>query len=281
MMTYLETKLNEVRARGEGVLSISLAPNGVREFDRLLEPIDYLLGAGMNQLLIISYLPTVQKLCNLAPAEQRFVNRESAKGSYQDMVFDNLAAIHAKHPDLPLITTPMLGDMIAYGQRRYVERAIACGVVGWDTCNYTTIPDPTGIRRMVQEKGAGFLGAVWSNMIDINRPEDRKLIRDTVVCSSGELFVVPAVPGSSDGLDGRYVKPVVDYIREVQDELGHRYPLIGIGGIATAKDAYEMVKVAGVDGVHFSSGYMKRVIAGQSVEEITAFLRDVKDAMRG
>lgn len=280
-MTYLETKLNEVRARGEGVLSISLAPNGAHEFERLLEPIEYLLEAGMNQLLIISYLPTVQKLCNLAAAEQMFVNRESVKGSYQDMVFDNLDAIHARYPDLPLITTPMLGDMIAYGQRRYVKRAAACGVVGWDTCNYTTIPDPTGIRRMVEETGAGFLGAVWSNMIDINRPEDRKLIRDTVACSSGELFVVPAVPGSSDGLDGKYFKPVVDYIREVQDELGHRYPLIGIGGIATAKDAYEMVQVAGVDGVHFSSGYMKKVIAGQSPAEITAFLRDVKAAMKG
>ncbi len=279
-MIFLEKKLTEVREQGEGILSISLAPNGVHDFDQLFGPIDYLLEAGMNQLLIISYLPDVMKLSSLAVAEQQFVLRGAAKGTYMDVAFDNLAAIHAKYPELPLVTTPMLGDMIAYGQQRYVNRAVESGVSGWDTANYLAIPDPTGIRRMVQEKGMGFIGAIWSNAIDINNPEHRKLIRETVRVASGELFVVPAKPGSSNGLDGNIVKPVVDLIREAQAEFNHNYPLIGIGGIATAADAYQLVQVAGIDGVHFSSGYMKRVFAGQSVEEIQGFLREVKAAMK-
>ncbi len=127
----------------------------------------------------------------------------------------------------------------------------------------------------------GFICAVFSNMLDINDSEDRKTIRGLVEASSGELFVVPAVPGTADGLKGEYVKPVVEYIREVQDEIGHRIPLIGIGGIASAEDAYEMVRVAGMDGIHFSSAYMKRLQAGMPEEEVIEWLKVVKKAMQG
>lgn len=278
-MIYLEKKLKEVRAKGEGILSISLAPDGSHDFTDLISSTEYLLEAGMNQLLLISYIPDVMVLSDLAPAEQEAVLIGQANGSYREMVFDNLEAVHGKYPDLPLIVTPMLGDMIGYGMRRFVKRAAECGVSGWDTANYRAIEDLAGCRKMVEEEGMGFICAITTNGIDLSRKEHRELIRETVKRSTGEIFLVPAQPGSTNGISGEYARPYVELIRETQEEMGHRCPIIGIGGITDASDAAELVHTAGVDGVHFSTAYLKKKFAGTPTEEIKNWLFEIKRAM--
>lgn len=279
-MIYLEQRLNTVRNNGEGILSLSLAPNGTHDFSDVLSSAEYLVAAGLDQLLLITYDPDVMILSDLAPAEQEYVIRGKRNGCYKDMAFDNITAIRRQYPDLPLIMTPMLGDLLSYGMERFVKKAAACGVNGWDTCNYRAVTDPVGFRRLAEQEGMGFICAISAGGVDLQNPEQKELFEKTVLASSGELFLVPAVPGSSDGISGKTIKPYVDLIREIQARANRHFPIIGIGGITTVQDVYEVVRVAGADGVHFSSAYMKKKFRGDSLESIRKWLAEAKTAMR-
>jgi len=279
-MTYLENRMKEIRRTGEGILSLSLAPSGVRDYSDLWYSTGYLKEAGMSQLLIISFVPDSMKLNGLALAEQRMVAEEMAKGSYRDMVFDSFAAVRGKFPDLPLIATPLLGDVLCYGMGRFIQKAKAAGVNGFDVATYQTIEDAAGYRARVEEAGLAFICALGANGLELDNPLHRKTMEGVVRVTSGELFFVPGAPGNNRPLSGAAVKNLVDFIRELQDKYHNRCPIISIGGVTTPGDAYEMVRIAGTDGVHFSSAYMKRRFNGQSREEIQAWIREVKKAMQ-
>ena len=110
---------------------------------------------------------------------------------------------------------------------------------------------------------------------------DHSLVDGLVRVTSGELFLVPAIPGSGDGIDGEKVRPYVRAIREMQVKNDNICPIIGIGGISTAEDARQLVHTAGVDGVHFSTAFMKRIFAGETYPYIRDWLKLVKTAMQG
>lgn len=279
MMTYLERKHRETRQTGEGLLSITLTPEGSRNFIPLLSTVDYLMDAGLNQLILIGCMPEVVNLRMMVPAEERQFMVGLKNGSYAEMFFDSIAAIKERYPNLPVIVNPVLGDAVFYGMQRYINRCAAIGVNGWDCCTYPTIADPIQYRAMVQKAGIGFIISIGVAGLCLDHAEHRKMVEDAVKAASGELFFVPLQPGTKGAIKGSEIKRYVDFIREIQDKCGNHCPIVSIGGINTPEDAYEVVRVAGTDGVHFSSAYLKRKFT-QSQEEIQMWLREVKAAMR-
>ncbi len=278
--TFLEKKHKETIAKKEGILSISLAPNGARDYEDVLNSVQYLTEAGMNQLLMLSYLPDAMKLAEIAPAERKLLLQGIQNGSYREMFFDNAKAVKNRYSDLPLVATPMLGDVLCYGLERYIKKAAQVGVNGWDSAHYQAITDPVGYRKLVEKENMAFICAINAGAININDSTQRKVLEDIIRVTTGEVFFVPAKPGTSNVLKGQPIKGMVDFIRELQDKFNNHCPIISIGGITTPEDAHEVVQVAGTDGVHFSSAYMKRRFSGQSKEEIQAWLKEVKQAMR-
>ncbi len=279
-MIYLEKKLKETIAQKEGILSVSLAPNGSRDYKDLLDSVSYLIEAGLTQLMMLSYVPDAMKLSEIAPFERRLLLKGIQYGSYRDMFFDNAKAVKEKFSDLPLIATPMLGDVLCYGLKRYITKAAQVGVNGWDSAFYQAVDDPTGYRKLVEEANMGFICAIGSGGLDLDNTDHCKILDAIVKVTSGELFFVPAQPGTANSLKGAPIKKYVDYIHDLQEKNNNHCPIISIGGISSAEDAYEVVKVAGTDGVHFSSAYIKRRFSGQSKKEIQTWLKEVKQAMK-
>ena len=143
--------------------------------------------------------------------------------TFHDLYRNNLIRGEYKDKRRPILINNWEATYFDLNEEKIValaQKAADIGVSGWDTANYLAVSDPIGLRKMVQDRGMGFICAVFSNMLDIDSPEDRETIRNIVKASSGELFVVPAVPGTSDGLKGKYVRPYVEFIREVQEEAG-------------------------------------------------------------
>lgn len=279
-MTYLEKKLQETIAKKEGVLSVSLAPNGIGDYKDLLDSVSYLTEAGLTQLMMLSYVPDAMKLSEIAPSERRLLLEGIQGGSYRDMFFDNAQAVKEKFSDLPLVATPMLGDVLCYGLKRYIKKAAQVGVNGIDSAHYQAVDDPIGYRKLVEEANMGFICAIGAGGLDLDNTDHCKMLDVIVKITSGELFFVPAQPGTSSSLKGAPIKKYVDFIRELQEKNNNHCPIISIGGISSAEDAYEVVQVAGTDGVHFSSAYMKRRFSGQSKKEIQTWLKEVKQAMK-
>ncbi len=280
-MLFLTEKLNEVINRGEGILSASLAPYSSRNYERLNDEVNLLLEGGLNQLLIIHYVPENMKLAEIAPLERKFVLRNyKEEEAYTDMGFDNIAEIHRNHPDLPIIDTPHFSATVTYGVERFIRKCEKVGVAGWDSVGYQVVEDPCGYRKKVEKHNIGFIGCVSYGGLDLNNEEHRQRVDRMVKASSGELYVVPAVPGSSDGIKGELVRPVIQYIRESMVRQNNLQPIVCIGGIASPEDAYQCVQVAGANGVHYSSAFMKKVVEGESRENIVAWLRETKAAMK-
>ncbi|NMC64312.1 MAG: hypothetical protein GYA55_14200 [SAR324 cluster bacterium] len=278
--TFLEKKLKETIEKKEGILSISLAPNGIRDYEEVLNSVQYLTEAGMNQLLMLSYIPDAMKLAEIAPSERKLLLQGIEKGSYRELFFDNAMAVKKRFSDLPIVATPMLGDVLCYGLERFIKKAARVGVNGWDSAHYQAIADPVGYRKLVEKENIAFICAINAGGVDINNSDHRNTLEEIIRVTTGEVFFVPAIPGTSNVLKGQPVKSMVDFVHELQDKYNNHCPIISIGGINTPEDAYEVVRVAGTDGVHFSSAYMKRRFRGQSKEEIQAWLKEVKQAMK-
>lgn len=272
-------RLMDCRKNGEGILSISLSCNGTREFDRNLELADMLVKAGINQLMLITYNTNAGYIGSLAPAERTFVKMGVEKGSYEAMWEDNVKVLREAYPELPIIVTPMAGDIITFGKRRFLDKCVELGVDGLDTAQYRCVPDPIGLRRDCEERNLGFIPAINGGGLRADVPRTFEVMDEQVRVNFKELFLVPAIPGSKDGIDGAHWKPVTDRIRRVQKEAGRECPIIGIGGITTIEDAEEIVKTGGVDGIHFSSAFMKRLFVKQPLAEISDWLKHVKEVI--
>lgn len=279
----IKNRLNElekVTETGEGIISCSLAPYGNHNYTDLLHDVEFLKKCGLNQLLLLCYEPVLLKLAEIAPQEMKLLKRGKKDGAYEDMFFDNLKAIREKHPDLPVIATPMVGDVLCYGTDRFLKKCLEYGVDGLDVAHYFAIDDPIDYRRRAMEAGVHFIPAVDAIAMDINNSKHRELIEGlTKIAEDGELLFVGGIPGNADKLDGSYYTPYVDFIRSVQKENDLHARIIAIGGMNTVEDAYQMVQVAGCDGIHFSSAFMKRLLAGK-YDEIETWLKEVKQAIR-
>ncbi len=272
-------KLAHCKENGEGIISISLSCNGAREFDRNLELAEMLVKSGVNQLMLITYNTNAGFIGSLAPAERTFVKMGIEHGSYETMWEDNVRVLREKYPELPIIVTPMVGDIITFGQHTFLNKCVELGVDGLDTAQYRCVSDPTGLRKDCEERNLCFIPAINGGGLSVDKPETLKTMDEQASVAFKELFLVPAMPGSKNGINGEYWKPFVERIRRVQKEVNREYPIIGIGGITTAEDARQIVKISGVDGIHFSSAFMKRLFANQSLDEIGEWLKEVKKAI--
>lgn len=271
-------KLKDVNARGEGILSCSLAPYGQHNFDKLLSDIQFLRECGLNQLLLLCYEPDVMKLAEIAPAEMKLLLRGIEKGSYNGLFFDNAKAVREKYPDLPLIATPMIGDTLRFGMGRFLNECKKVEIDGMDTAHYMSIEDPCSFRQRTIDSGIHFLCAVDAMGIDMNNPEHILRLDGITKISTGEILFVGGIPGEADKLDGKIYTPIINHIRQVQKENNIEARIIAIGGMNSPEDVYQMTKIAGCDGVHFSSAFIKRLLDGK-YEEIKKWLKECKKAM--
>lgn len=277
----MERMKKALGGQNKKILSLSMAAIGSHDFSEFSERLDMMVEAGMDQLLLITYNSEVFRLAEIAPAEQMMVNQGIAGGKYSEMFLDTVRFARTRYPDLPIIVTPMIGDAISFGIPNFVRMCRRVGVDGMDTAQYPAIKDPVNFRRLTEKEGMGFVCAINGGAVRMEDSRAVTAMEELVRITSGELFYVPALPGTDQDMDGESLRPCIRHIRKVQEESGNICPIVSIGGISTLEQVYQVVKVAGTDGVHFSSAFMKRLFAGEPLEKIGSWLKEVKDGMEG
>ena len=220
------------------------------------------------------------RVSSIAPAEVNVTRLGTLKGTYSDAFFDSAAVIRKNFPDLPLIASGIVPDIVCYGMGRFVEKLAEVGVDALDTPNYKAVTDPIGLVAYTVDAGVYYIPPVTGADIDMNDEKHRELLTRLTVIGSGELFFVPGISGDTKRICGEGFIPSIQYIREVQKQNSLFGRIIAIGGINTPEDVDQLVRVAGVDGVHFSSAYLNRVANHTSKSEIAAWLREVKEATK-
>ena len=71
----------------------------------------------------------------------------------------------------------------------------------------------------------------------------------------------------------------VERIRAVQKAVGNPLPIITVCGVASAENAAEAVCQAGTDGVMLASAVIRKILAGDPLEQIGAYLGGMLHAM--
>lgn len=274
-------KLIELRGRKEGILSLTLAPNGLWDLKYAFELIDMMREAGMNQLLNLVFDADSGKMAEIAPIEVELLQRGLESGYRTEMISKPLVEIRRHYPDLPMITTAHIGEMFAYGQKRFIRECAELGIDGMDTCAYQYVEDPFGFRRDVEAHGMHHITAIFSKVINSEDPYMMNIVEKMVEYSTGELFVVPGMLGHPDTLTGAQMRVYTDFIREKMEKYGKNFPLIAIGGVRSPEQAYDMVHNGGLDGVHSSSAFMAKLLANEPLEHIENYLKEFKAAVNG
>lgn len=283
-MKVIDKYLTEVRDAHEGILSLTLPANGGKwEDTEYFEIMDMMVSSGMDQMLTILTNPNAFKNNELATTEVVACRQGIERGADSDLMFTHtLAKIRQRYPKLTLIASGNIPCAIAYGIDRYFQKCVENGIEAIDLPVYPCIPDPFSFTARMHQNGLYNVCSLHADSIDLKNPEHVKVFDELIHIGKGEIFLVPAIPMTAGGFDGEFFKPYVDHIREVQAaDNNSGCKIIAIGGIQTAEDAYQLVRVSGVDGVHFSTRFLKPLLAGESLESISAWLKTIKDAMRG
>ena len=95
----------------------------------------------------------------------------------------------------------------------------------------------------------------------------------------------PLLANQTGGLSGPAIRPVaVAKVYEVFESVGHRVPIVGMGGVSTADDAYEMI-LAGASAVgvgtamFFNHRAPREIAAGLAAHVEAAGFRRLADAV--
>ena len=284
MMNRID-RFTSLRENNEGILSASLpATTGRWTDEEFMAILDMLVESGLNQLLTIQVHPEAFKAMETAPAEIRVSHDGLMRGLHTDTMFPNIVyEIRKRYPDLAMVVSGNIADFILYGFGRAYEKAKEVGYDGMDMPLYPALTDEFQFRKMSNDLGIHFFNCVHiASFPHLNEdPEQRALYEELIATSKGELFLVPALPSTNFGFDGEYFKTVITDIREVQKKYDNTdCKIICIGGVNTPEDVNQLVRIGGADGVHFSSAVLNRLLNGDSLESISAFLKDIKAAMR-
>ena len=278
-MTRLRN-LQEVVDRGEGILSCSVAPNGAHDYKKLMEDVDLLVESGLNQLLMIFSQPATMRSASIAPAEVNAVKEGVKNGNYMDALFDSAKVVREKYPDLPIIISGIVPDVVSYGLGNFAKKMKETGIDAVDFPVYKAVEDPIGFRYRINEYGIDYITPLMG-AFDLNDEKIKETARKYVeIAGDGEVFLVPGMSGGKKGMDGNVFVKQIEFIKNTQKELKKDGVVVAIGGINTPEDAYQLVNVAKADGVHFSTAYLNRVANGEDKEEIRKWLLNVKKAMR-
>lgn len=270
-----------LRSKGEGILSTSLAPSGDHDHTRFMERLDCLMRGGLSQLLELVADPNVFTGTDIALSETQLILEATRNGSHRDMLFDATALIRRQYPDLPLIASSGIMNMISYGQKRFIRKCAEYGIDAVDFPRYLTIEDPIDFRHDVRNAGMYIICPIYMDRFDLNCQEQMALLEQVTAISEGQLFVVPGASGSTNRFDGLKYRPLIEQIRAFQQKHHIKATIICIGGITNPDNVYELVQVAGADGIHYSSACINRFLNATPLEQVEHWLLDSKAAMAG
>lgn len=273
--------LFDLRASHEGILSTSLAPSGNFDYSLLLERLDCLVRGGLSQLLELVADPNVFTGTDIALAETQLVLEGTQHGAHREMFFDTAAVIRKHYPQLPLIASSGIMNVMSYGQKRFIQKCVEYRIDGIDFPRYLVIEDPIDFRQDIHNAGMYLICPIYMDRFRLDSPEQMALLEKVVALSKGQLFLVPGASGSTNHFDGRKFRPLIELIHEFQEKHGIRATIICIGGITNPDNVYELVQVAGADGIHYSSACINRLLSGMPLEQIEHWLLESKSAMRG
>ncbi|MEL6582440.1 MAG: tryptophan synthase subunit alpha [Pseudomonadota bacterium] len=201
------------------------------------------------------------------PAIQLAGQRALEAGMSLASTLDMIAAFREQDQTTPIVLMGYYNPIFSIGVESFLARAVDAGVDGLIVVD---LPPEEDAELCLPAQAAGL------NFIRLATPTtDAKRLPAVVKNTSGFVYYVSitGITGSAEANAGS-VSPDVARIREASG-----LPVCVGFGIKTPAAAAEMAKVA--DGVVVGSAIVDKIAAGESVEDVLAFVASLADATHG
>lgn len=205
------------------------------------------------------------------------------KGIWYQQSFQVLETLVHKYPQAEFMPVGFYGGLQRMGQSEYVRRCAELGVHMADVPDYPLVHDndPRGLYRDLRAHGIDYITVISSDLaMQPEGSQGYQQLEKVVSLSHGFCFLL-ATAGGKTGEKSEFdydgLSRAKDCILAVQAKVGRRCPIVAVCGIATPEQVRILVKDVGVH-VMFGSALFTRMMAGQSADQIYAFLTEMKQA---
>ena len=283
-MNRLAVSAERAAEAGYGQLGV-LCPMSLPPYTFTYDFIDMLAEAGGDIFFIPFSTPCVRMPWMMGGTEQIVDHEAYKQGINGDMTWEVIAKVREKYPEKPIVIVSFFNDILAYGIDRFVGLCGKYGVDGLDTPGYSFVTngDKFGFGKKLLDAGSGLIHPFSTELAlaEEGTPEYEKL---TAMLKAGRGFIFlmtdsAGKSGATGAMPVESMRPALRRLKMLQKELGCEVPVITVCGVATAENAAEATVEAGTDGVMLASTVIRKILAGQSLEEIGAFLHEMKLAM--
>lgn len=167
--------------------------------------------------------------------------------------------------DAPVVLMGYLNPILRYGRDRFLDEACDAGVDG------LILPEVPLEEQSDLADAVAARGLSWVQLVTPSTGDQR--IRRIDRASRGFLYCV-----SLNGVTGAGMNGVDrEYLARVQ-RAARRNPVLAGFGVGTADDAQAMCRV--LDGVVVGSALLKRIMDGETEEDVLSWVRGLKQGMR-
>lgn len=283
MSSRLENAARNAKDRGQlGVL----VPMSLPPYQYTMDFVDMLVGIGTDILFIPFMTPAVRMPWMMGGTEQVVDYAGYKQGITSEMNWEIIAQVRRKYPEMPIVVVSFFNDILAYGVSRFTDQCLKNSVDGVDTPGYSFVTNKDYIHfgEKLNRAGCGLIHPISTELaMAAEGTADYRLLCDMLSAGRGFVFIMTDSAGKS-GATGRMpvdrMKPAVARIKQLQEKLGRTIPVITVCGVATAENAAEATYEAGSDGVMLASAVIRKILAGETLDDIGAYLSSMRDAMR-
>lgn len=284
-MNNLDFAAKRAEEQGYGQLGV-VCPAALPPYAYTLDFIDMLVAAGVDILFIPLMSPQVRMPWMMGGTEQSVDVVGYREGVNADMTFDIVKKAREKYPDKPIVVVSFFNDVLCYGIGRFAEKCREYGVDGIDTPGYSFVTngDYTGYGAQLKAANTYLIHPISTELaMSKEGTSEYALLVDLIKAGGGFVFIMADSAGKSGATGALPVdklKPAVARVKALQKQLNAVCPVITVCGVASAQNGEEAVRGSGSDGALMASAVIRKIQAGESLEAIGAYLREIKLAMK-
>ena len=250
---------------------------------------DMAISAGVDILACPVMISDVHKPWMMGGTEQILDSRNVVNEIGPGVCWGSIDALRAKYPDYPIMGGSFPSDLMAYGVDRFADDCAEHGLCGIDCPGYSYVLNDSfsGAARghkALEEKGICMIQQISTDMA--MAPEGTRefeLLLSVLRAGRGfNLLMADAggKSGATGALNVEKMKPAVVRVRQIMKELNNELPLITVCGVSTPQNGIEAVREIGSDGVMISSAIIRRMLAGETMEQIGEYVRSMKESLK-
>lgn len=272
------------KAKSEHRLAfIGLLPIMAESFEKTMEVADMIIASGVDIAMV--HLPNWFPWMEGGTLQVAARKPRNAGVKREDM-FRFIKALREKYPDLPILDMSLYDTALTMGQERFLELSEAAEVDGYDLPDYPLFQtnDRFGLYKWcIEHERHLILDVSYEEAIAEEGTIEYELLDETCEKARGFMFVMNAPggkSGSNEKLSDDQLAAAVKRVKDKLAEKGNTETTVSVVcGISSGEDL-EKIKYAKAESFMIGSAYIKMILEGKPLEEVSEYIKGISEMCR-